>query len=122
MSHVEWSDLDDIDYDCEAVWQDAKTVEVEREVYSCGGKGERAQEIKLHLQINGRPVEMELDTGSADTLMSEEKFCRVWPSKSADSPQLQECQTKLRSYTGNKIRVKGKAIVEVKVKPQNQRM
>ena len=32
VSHVEWSDLDDIDYDCEAVWQDAKTVEVEREV------------------------------------------------------------------------------------------
>ena len=39
VSHVEWSDLDDIDYDCEAVWQDAKTVEVEREVYSCGEKG-----------------------------------------------------------------------------------
>ena len=44
VSHVEWSDLDDNDndYDCEAVWQDAKTVEVEREVYSCGRKGERA--------------------------------------------------------------------------------
>jgi hypothetical protein len=62
------------------------------------------------LQVEGKPVLFEIDTGASVSLMSEQAFNNTWRKK---KPQLKACTTKLRTYTGQQIPVLGQAQVNV---------
>ena len=85
----------------------------EKEEYSLftihGTKGVKAKTDPLFVTVNlnGKQVSMELDTGSAVTIMAESKF------KEISSDSLQESAVDLCTYSGEQIQVKGEAMCNV---------
>ena len=69
--------------------------------------------IMLEVVINNQPVSMELDTGSAVTLVSEHTFKSKWP----DTP-LQVSNVKLRTYSNESLQVLGQ--IEAKIQYNKQ--
>lgn len=61
--------------------------------------------------VNGRPLTMEVDTGAAVSIVSETTFSSLQDGTS--SLQLQPTTTRLRTYTGEPIHVKGSTVVKV---------
>ena len=57
---------------------------------------------------------MEVDTGAALSIISEQTYKDLW----SDPPQLQPCSSVLKTYTGEVIRVKGMIDVDVIYKDQ----
>ena len=68
---------------------------------------------KSKCEINGTPIDLEIDTGASFTLVSEQTFRERWPTT-----QLSTSDITLRSYTGESIPVLG--CVDVNVKCGNQ--
>jgi len=64
-------------------------LESEREdvwgVDSVEDHGERVPPISLCVQLDGKEVAMELDTGASVSLMSENVYHKLWPGRSLDS-------------------------------------
>ena len=58
--------------------------------------------------MDGKPLTMELDTGAAVSLVSESTYQEYWPDR-----QLQECKTRLSTYSGEPLGVLGTLEVEV---------
>ena len=58
----------------------------------------------MSVNLNGKQVAMEIDTGSAVSIMPESKF------KEISSEALQESTVKLYTYSGEQIGVKGEAM------------
>ena len=57
------------------------------------------------VEINGATLLMEIDTGSALTLISQETFRRLWPQ--GESPKLDSTPIRLRTYSGEgQVRVR----------------
>ena len=54
---------------------------------------------------------MEIDTGAAVSIISEGTFMSVWPGSS--KPRLVRSMVELRTYSGQKLRVLGKTVVNV---------
>ena len=75
------------------------------------GKSEDA--IELEVYIEGKLVNMELDTGVSVSLISEATWSRLYSKK-----KLQKTATILRTYTGEKIQPLGSCSVEVKYKDE----
>ena len=73
------------------------------------GTSARSKPIEIALQIDERPVTMEVDTGAALSLVSEEVYRQTWP----DKPLLQS-KVNLRTYSGEQINVLGSLEVNVK--------
>ena len=69
--------------------------------------------IWVTLQVNNRPVKMEVDTGSAITILSMANYKKLLPNE-----QLQPTNTRLQTYTGEKIVPEG--LLNVKVQYKNQ--
>ena len=69
--------------------------------------------IMLEVVVNNQPVSMELDTGSAVTLVSEHTFKSKWP----DTP-LQVSNVKLRTYSNESLQVLGQ--IEAKIQYNKQ--
>ena len=65
--------------------------------------------IKISVVLYGTPAEMELDTGTAFSVMAENKFREILPMK-----QLSSTNNRLRSYSGDKIEVLGSVDVSIK--------
>ena len=65
--------------------------------------------IIIHPVLNGKQVPMEVDTGATKTVMSE----HTW--RSLGQPK---CDLILKTYSGETLKVKGMATVEVKVNQQ----
>ena len=61
------------------------------------------------LEVDGRVLEMEIDTGASVSLVSEKTFERLWPGK-----LLRKTNIKLRTYSNEEIEVVGEADVDVK--------
>ena len=59
---------------------------------------------------------MEIDTGSALTLISQETFRRLWPQ--GESPKLDSTPIRLRTYSGEELEVVGRARVRVRYRGQ----
>ncbi|XP_032069735.1 uncharacterized protein K02A2.6-like [Thamnophis elegans] len=72
------------------------------------------KKIQLTVNIEGRPCEMELDTGSATSIVSWSMIKRLLPQLS--KRQLQDCNLTLRDYQGNLIPVIGTRKVRVQFK------
>ena len=62
----------------------------------------------MELQVEGKPLKMEINMGASMLLISEETFCQVLPHY-----QLQGPTTQLRTYPGQWIVVVGQLDVEV---------
>ena len=70
--------------------------------------------IKLDIKLNGAPVCMELDTGASVSLVSE----RVWREK-LKAVQLEPPSLRLRTYTGEPLKLLGQAHVQVAYENQS---
>ena len=66
--------------------------------------------IQVNLTVNDKPLTMELDTGAAYSLISEQTYKATW---SEGAPSLQQSGVKLRTYTGEQVVVVGSVTVTV---------
>ena len=60
--------------------------------------------ITVNIVADGKNLGMDLDTGAAVSVMSEQTYHSLWPK---GGPSLQPTTINLRTYTGEPIRVKG---------------
>ena len=67
--------------------------------------------IKLEVMINATPVEMELDTGAAVSVLSHATYQSLLQQSLI--PPVQKSQVKLKTYTGDPIQVLGKTSITV---------
>ena len=74
------------------------------------GSGDRRPPLMVPVSLDGRSVEMELDTGAALTVCSDAGYRQLWPS---DGPELTPCTVTLRTYSGEQLSVLGQANVNV---------
>ena len=63
--------------------------------------------IQVSVMIDKQQLLMEVDTGAAVSLVSEETYCHMWPQKS-----LQQATTVLRTYSGEQLSICGCMNVE----------
>ena len=73
--------------------------------------------ITVTLKLRGIPVEMELDTGAAVSVMSESAFNQLFPDQ-----QLQRSSMKLKTYTGKQMQTVGTFEVEVSYRDQEPKL
>ena len=71
--------------------------------------------IRVELDLNGQPCELEVDTGAAVSILSEARVNRILPGA-----QLTQTNVSLRTYTSEKIPVKGKLRVKVRYGQQEK--
>ena len=62
--------------------------------------------------VNNAKLQMEIDTGFALTLISQATYSSLWPE--GLSPPLQSTTVRLRTYSGEELKVLGRAVVEVR--------
>ena len=67
--------------------------------------------VTLRVLLNDSPLEMEVDTGAAASVISEKTYWALWPKQRR--PQLQDTSILLRTYTGEQLKVKGQVSVAV---------
>ena len=67
--------------------------------------------------INDKPVCMELDTGAAMTIMSEKQYKELFPGV-----ELRESKVVLKTYSGERLSVKGERAVQVQHNGQSQEL
>ena len=56
----------------------------------------------MTLTIEGKLVQMDIDTGASLSLISEQTYLELWPSAT-----LQQTLTQLKTYTGTPVKVLG---------------
>ena len=84
-------------------------------LYTVGGG--TTPPIKVPMEINDKPVYMELDTGAAMTIMSETQFKELLPGV-----ELRESNVLLKTYSGERLPVKGESVVRVQHNGQSQEL
>ena len=67
--------------------------------------------LKTVVNINGKDVEMEIDTGASVSVMTHTEYKRLWSPKSR--PPLHAAGVKLKMYTGGTIKIYGTCEVVV---------
>ena len=75
---------------------------------TCSINGRHSGEIHITQEVNGVPVEMELDTGASVTLIS----TRVW-EQSLNNIPLETTSMVLKTYTGEMLKIRGQVMVKV---------
>ena len=73
--------------------------------------------ILVNRFLQGSPVEFELDTGAAVTVMSETKFIQLFPNHS-----LQHSSIDLKTYTGEAMEIVGETTIRVSYADQEPKM
>lgn len=63
-----------------------------------------SQPFSVEIQLNKKPVTMEIDTGASLSIMSKHTYQSAWPTES-NAPPLQPSSAKLHTYTGESITV-----------------
>ena len=74
----------------------------------CQINGDTSRSMNVQLQINGTPLSMEIDTGAAVSIISEQTQRNLFPDVT-----LQHSRIKLRTYTGEPMPVLGEMTVDV---------
>ena len=69
------------------------------------------------IQLNQTPLDMEVDTGATASLISEQTYKSLWPAEKA--PALQPSEVKLRTYTGEELKVLGAIDVDLGTQQHN---
>ena len=72
------------------------------------------QGYQVHLKVNRKPVQMELDTGAAVSVMSEQQ----WKALTNGEPVKPYQDKPLRGYSGHEVRVVGQVDVNVEYERQ----
>ena len=67
--------------------------------------------ITRTVKINGIKVMFEIDTGCGVTVVSKQQYFQLW--KKAAISEIKPCSLKLKTYTGERLGVLGKAQVQV---------
>ena len=65
----------------------------------------------VSVDINGATQQMEIDTGSALTLISQATFSKLWSQGNAPIPE--STLVRIRTYSGEELKVVGWAVVRV---------
>ena len=76
--------------------------------------------LKTAVTLDGKVLDMEVDTGASLSLISEATFKSLWNASAA--PALQESAVKLRTYTGEEIAVLGSILVTAGTNDQEARL
>ena len=76
-------------------------------IHDTTGVKDKTDPLLVTMNLNGKQMAMEIDTGSAVTIMSESCF------KQIASDPLRESVVNLCTYSGEKIQVKGEAMCNV---------
>lgn len=71
----------------------------------------RAQPIYATVKVNGKELNMEVDTGASASVISQTTFNRLWSSGGA--PAMEETSIRLRTYTGECIPLAGAIKVDI---------
>ncbi len=74
--------------------------------------------LLVDIHIDGKPILMQVDTGASVTVLSKVTYSSLWPVP----PTLQNCNSKLTTYTGENISVLGKIVVHVSYKDQHENL
>ncbi len=91
-----------------------KVTEEEEEEYLYHVGDPSKPPIIIDILLNDTPVKMELDTGATRTLMSEQTFKALWK----EAPKLQKSSVKLRTYSGEPLKVLGSIPIAVNYREQ----
>ena len=78
----------------------------------------RVAPFTVRVEVEGDPLSMEIDTGAALSLISEATHSQLWPKGRA--PMLEKSPIRLRNYTGEELKLVGKAVVKVCVENQEE--
>ena len=78
--------------------------------------------LALPVTLNGVNLTMEIDTGAAKSVISENTFTQLWPNHKA--PSVKSTSATLKTYTGEKIKPVDviSVSVEVHVNKQTQQL
>ena len=97
-----------------------ETTEEEEEEYSMLHMTIKEKEPhRVELKLNGIHTSMEVDTGTAATIINEETYKRISEGNPVKNrPQLETAEVKLRTYTGELVKVIGTLNVIVKYEKQ----
>ena len=87
-------------------------------VYTMFAKSEDKKEIKVKVNINNCPINMELDTGSSVSLISQS----LYNNKFKKSAPLKSSSIVLRTYTGQAVPVLGEFTAEVQYESQRMKL
>ena len=72
---------------------------------------DRVAPITAEVLVNGSNLRMEIDTGAAVSLISEATYFQLWVGNSG--PKLEPSALKLRTYSGEELKLVGEAAVKV---------
>ena len=85
----------------------------DEEEYSMFQVRSRSKALEVTVAVEGQEFRMEVDTGAALSIVSEDTFKQLWPDKS-----VQHSQIKLKTYTGEALEVVGSVEMKVRYKAQ----
>ena len=97
-----------------------ETTEEEEEEYSMFHMTTKEKEPhRVELKLNGIHTSMEVDTGTAATIINEETYKRISEGNQVKNrPKLENAKVKLQTYTGELVKVIGTLNVIVKYEKQ----
>ena len=101
---------------CRVVEESEQKEETEATILHVGSS-KRTSPYMVTVEADGVGLQMEVDTGSSVSLVSQSTFRKLWPER-----KLSECNYRLRSYAEEPIKVLGCMEVEVKYKGQEVRL
>ncbi|XP_062515979.1 uncharacterized protein LOC134191378 [Corticium candelabrum] len=78
-------------------------VAYQQTIYRTGQCGAKIEAWKVRVIVNDREVEMELDTGASNTILSSNTYYKLWASEKR--AKLHHTTTRLRAYGGHNIKV-----------------
>ena len=70
------------------------------------------------VKVNQANLQMEVDTGASASIISEETYLRLW--QKGQKPILQPSSVKLRTYTGEELKVQGAISITVEYEDQKE--
>ena len=91
-------------------------MDVDYNMFTVGA--DRVPPFTATLKIEVAPLEMEVDTGEALSLISAATFAQLWPAGTA--PQLTKSSIRLRTYTGEELQLVGEGVVRVQYQNQQE--
>ncbi|XP_064479209.1 uncharacterized protein K02A2.6-like [Ornithodoros turicata] len=74
--------------------------------------------VRMSVEVNGQPLEMEVGSGAVCSVVSERTFRRLRLSKHKPQP----CELRLRTYSQQELRVFGSTTVNVRYKGRQERL
>jgi len=98
----------------ETLQEDATAASQEYQLYYVHPEG--TSSFTVNINVNDKPLCLEVDTGAALSIISESTCHTLWPEGTA--PALRNTNARLKSYTGDVINIKGTMNVDATYKEE----